>query len=122
MGRNRDNRFEDLRGPQISTEVCLTSDEPRIRAQMETFIGSSQVTSTYVEFAPPWVLSKAIEQEYRDNWYETYVPVNRREMPYNAYIITYLWVYKINKNEEVKRTLKARLVIHGNHDIEKDSI
>lgn len=108
--------------PCIEVEASLTTDEQRVLAQMETVIGNRQVSSNDVQFAPPWLLSRAIEAEYRDNWSEAYIPVHKRDMPRDANIITSHWVFKIKVNEEGTRALKARLVIHGNHDDDKDII
>lgn len=85
-------------------------------------VGSQQVISRKLEFAPQWIQDEAFEEEYSANWTDSYAPVDERDVPNDANIITSRVVYKIKTSEDGFRNLKSRTVPHGNRDDKKDSI
>lgn len=110
--------------PQYNPNIVATlqSDKAKILESMYECIGSQQVIARKLEFAPQWILDEAFEEKYSANWTDSYVPVNERDVPNDANIITSHVVYKIKTSEDGSRKLKSRIVPHGNRDDKKDSI
>ena len=128
-GAHKRSAVDDI-GPYAAR---MSEDRPEIHATLETdrarvletiydCVGSRQVTRNKLEFAPPWILDDAFDTEYKANWSESYTPVEEKDVPRHANIITSHVVYKVKTDEDGTRTLKSRIVPHGNRDDEKDSI
>lgn len=100
----------------------MLSDKGRILDEIHDVIGSQQVSGGKLAFAPPWIIEQAFEKEHQNNWSDAYEQVREKDLPRNANIITSHVVYKIKTDEQGERDLKARIVPHGNRDVEKDSI
>lgn len=103
------------------TEI-LQSDKTRILDEIHKVIGSQQVSGGKLAFAPPWIVEQAFEKEHASNWSDAYELVREKELPRTANVITSHVVYKLKTDETGSRDLKARIVPHGNKDLEKDSI
>lgn len=84
-------------------------------------LGSHQVTRRKLSFSPPWILDKAFHKEYYYNWHDAYESKQGREILPYANIVASHVIYKVKTDEEGVRTLKARIVPHGNRDNEKDN-
>ena len=110
----------DKQQPDITAE--LQTDRDRVLDSIYECVGSRQVTRSKLEFAPPWILDYAFDKEYKSNWVGSYIPVEEKDVPHDANIITSHVVYKIKTAEDGTRTLKSRIVPHGNRDDDKDSI
>ena len=102
--------------------ATLETDRHRVLESIYECVGSKQVTRSKLEFAPSWILDDAFESEYEANWRESYKPVTEKDVPRHANIITSHVVYKIKTSENGTRTLKSRIVPHGNRDDDKDSV
>lgn len=61
-------------------------------------------------------------KEYHSNWHEAYEPRMENTIPTHANTVTCHVVSKVKADEVGSRTLKARIIPHGNHDAEKDDI
>lgn len=105
----------------LSHGTELLSDEQRVLASIEEVIGPSQVTSNKLTFAPAWIIQKSFEKEL-DNWKGVYEVLSDDQVPLNANVIRSHTVFKIKKDEKSVRSLKARIVAHGNEDKEKDTV
>lgn len=111
-----------IANPEMQEERTLSTAEQQVLNYIESLIGKRQVSGGEMEFAPPWILDRAVKQEVDDNWVDAYEPVHRAQLPRNANIISSHFVYKIKTDESGTKKLKARLVIHGNRDDDKDII
>ncbi len=106
--------------PQLYAE--LQSRKQLVLQQIFDEIGTSQVNRKSLEFAPPWILETAFEEEHDGNWKEAYTIVPEKEVPAESNVISSHVVYKIKTSESGERKLKARIVPHGNRDKEKNDI
>ena len=100
----------------------LQSDRQQILKTILDTVGPSSVTRKKLEFAPAWILDEAFEREHRDNWERAYIIIDDKEVPRHANIITSHTIYKIREQEDGSKTLKNRIVPHGNRGREKDNI
>lgn len=100
----------------------LQSDKVHILDEIHNVIGSQQVSVSKLAFAPPWIIEQAFDKEHQSNWSDAYQTVPEKDVLRNANIITSHVVYKIKTDEQGDRELKARIVPHGNRDVEKESI
>ena len=85
-------------------------------------IGKSQVTRNRREFAPPWIVTEAFDKEHSSNWVDAYEEIDGSSLPAHANVISSHVIYKVKTSEDGSRTLKPRIVPHGNRDSEKDEI
>lgn len=107
-------------GKELNT--FLTSSEQVLLEEIENQIGSRQVTKRELEGAPEWLTKKSMDREVDENWASVTEEVTTDDMPDDANILSTHFVFRINKSEQGERTLKARLVVHGNRDEEKDEV
>ena len=107
---------------QDTTGQSLQRDISRDLDRIHEVIGSKQVTATQLTFAPRFILEEALKSEHDSNWTDAYEEVPDHDVPRSANVITSHVVYKLKTDESGDRKLKARIVPHGNHDNEKDSI
>lgn len=100
----------------------LGTSEQLVLRHINEKIGGRQVTEREIEFAPEWLLQKAVVKEYRDNWESAYKKIEWKEIPRDGNIISSHVVYKVKKSETGEQSMKARLVLHGNRDDKKEEI
>lgn len=74
-----------------------------------------------LEFAPPWLLEEAYNEEEK-NWEGVYQSVEESSIPGDANLISIHVAYKIKVIKEDKLKLKARICPHGIRDKDKDGI
>lgn len=67
-------------------------------------------------------MEQAFNKEHESNWSDAYNIVLEKNVPRNSNIITSHVVYKVKTDEQGDREPKARIVPHGNRDLEKDNI
>lgn len=68
-------------------------------------------------------MDNAFNKEYYYNWYDAYTLTLGSNVPPKSDVLASNVVYKMDTNEEVSRSLKVRIVPHGNnHGREKDNI
>ena len=100
----------------------LQSSEQKILEEIRSVIGDRTASESILQFAPRWILQKAIDKElseYRRNIEE----VDIRILPRDANIISSHHFFQIKHDgQEGSLKLKCRLVPHGNPDRDKDSI
>ena len=104
--------------------TSLESNEQELLHKMRDVAGDLPVSESKLQFAPRWILDKAIAKE-KANYKEknAYIPVSIRELPRRANIISSHHFFHIKTDgEEGKLKLKCRLVPHGNRDTEKESV
>jgi hypothetical protein len=100
----------------------LTSDEQAVLANMKEEIGTATVTRRRLEFAPPWILEQAFEEEM-SNWRDTVQPVRMMRADARKHnCVRSHALYKIKEDESGSLKLKCRLVPNGNLDREKDIV
>lgn len=104
----------------ISAE--LQPEREKIMSKFYDVIGSKQVSANKLAFAPPWILEEAFKTEHNSNWAEAYTDVCDHSALRHANVITSHVVYKVKTQEDGSRSLKARIVPHGNRDDEKNDI
>lgn len=75
-----------------------------------------------MDFAPAWIVDEAFQKVHKENSINAYRSVTEDEVPCNANFITSHVVYKLETVEDRTRKLKARIVLHRNRDIEKNSV
>lgn len=102
--------------------TTITRDNTAALEAIHDEIGSKQVSSSQLNFAPPWLVDEALKTEHDANWADAYISVPDNNVPRDANVISSHVVYRIKTDEEGARMLKARIVPHGNHDDEKDDI
>jgi len=100
----------------------LHSNLQEVLKQVHDVVGSREVTMKKLEFAPSWLVESAFNSEYDTNWHDAYLPIDESDAPDDANVITSHVIYKVKTDENDQRKLKARIVPHGNKDLEKDDI
>ena len=109
------------RMPNELRSTLQSNDQQTLREIYHT-IGNRQVTSRDLEFAPAWVIQKAMQKEHRNNWQDAYEEINDKDVPRNSNIISSHALFKIKESEDDSLVMKARFVLHGNRDREKNDI
>ena len=102
----------------------LQSSEQVVLHDMKRVIGDGPVSEFKLQFAPRWIIDKAIADE-KSNYHDAgaYKELHFREIPKGANVITSHHFFQIkNHAEEGRLRLKCRLVPHGNRDREKESV
>lgn len=107
-------------GKELKTLLC--SSEQTLLKDIERQIGTRQVTKRELEGMPDWITKKSMDLEVTENWASVTEEVSAQEMPRDANLLSTHFVFKIKKTEQDERMLKARLVVHGNRDEEKDEV
>ena len=113
--------YRDKDPPDIAGK-SLTRDISAELEKIHEIIGSKQVTAKQLSFAPPFIMDDAFKTEHTSNWLDAYEEVTESDVPRYANVITSHVVYKLKTDEDGTRKMKARLVPHGNHDNEKDTV
>ena len=122
------NLIEDIgETPARKKKECdkpleLESHEQRVLDDIHGILGYEQVNRRKMEFAPPWIVQKEVQEEYQPNWADSYVEVQDKIVPKDANVIGSHVVYKVKVEENNQKRLKARLCPHGNHDDEKNNV
>lgn len=106
----------------LTQETSLKRDTSRELEEIHQIIGSKQVSAGKLNFAPPWILQDALKSEHDSNWADAYEEVEDAQVARNANVISSHVVYKIKTDESGVRSMKARIVPHGNHDDEKNDV
>lgn len=112
---------EDKAYGRDATKI-LTSNEQIVLKKIHEKIGNKQVTTREIEFAPSWVLHNAMEREHHNNWIGAYKEVPDSYVPRGANVISSHTLFKVKSHEEDRLEMKARFVLHGNRDKQKDDI
>lgn len=107
--------------PEPAGEV-LESDKSKILQDLYNRVGTKQVTASELAWAPSWLLDEAIEAEHMANWTDVYEVVDINALPDRANVISSHYVFKIKDEIGKPLRLKARLVLHGNRDVDKDNV
>ena len=100
----------------------LESCEQDILKQIRNVIGDKAVSESKLQFAPRWIIDKAIENE-KNNYKSSIEPVCRFNLPGNANVVSshHFFVVKFD-GESGKLKLRCRVVPHGNRDQLKDDL
>ena len=77
----------------------LESHEQRVLDDTHGILGSEQVNRRKMECAPPWIVQKAVQEEYQSNWTDSYVEVQDTDVPKDSNVIGSHVVYKVNVEE-----------------------
>lgn len=108
----------DMVDDRKDLKEILCSSEQAILREIEDRIGPRQVNERDLEGAPDWLIRKAMDKEVSENWSSVTEEVGGIGLPNDANILSTHFVFKIKKDENGNRTLKARLVENGNRDDE----
>lgn len=100
----------------------LQSNEKAILHDIYANIGPRQVSSSALAFAPSWVVEKAMNDEHDKNWKDAYEEANERDLAEDANIVSSHSIFKVKKDDLGNMKLKGRIVIHGNHDADRDKV
>lgn len=100
----------------------LQLNEKAILQKVHAQIGTSQVTTSALAFAPPWMTEKSMTKEYQDNWKDAYEEVNELDLPEYANIIYSHDVFMVKKDEQGNIKIKGRIVVHRNRDKDRDKV
>lgn len=102
----------------------LESSEQKLLERLESQTGARQITRSELGDMPEWLVKASMDKEVTENWMHVTEEVGVGDMPQDANLLSTHFVFKIKKDEEGERKLKARLVVHGNKDneIRKDAI
>ena len=109
---------------ESTSPICgqtLRSDEQRILAELYCKYGNEQYTKSRAPDIPEWLYVKALDEEMA-NWTGHYRPRQISEIEPGSNLVGSHVVYRIKKNDDDSYRFKARLVVHGNEDVEKDEI
>lgn len=98
------------------TPPTVKSEKTRILEDIYENVGSHQVSRGKLDNAPPWILDQSFDKEITSNWIDTIDVVHERSVPKTANVISSHCVYKIKTQEDGCRSLKSRIVPHGNRD------
>ena len=115
---------KDIGNAQVSDSVTLgplRSDKDLELAKVYEVIGHATVMRRDLEFAPPWLIDEAYNEEEK-NWDGVYQSVEEVSVPRDANVISSHVAYKIKVTEHDKLRLKARICPLGNLDKDKDGI
>lgn len=74
--------------------------EASILYYMREMIGSGQVTSSEIHFAPLWTIEKSTNAEYDQTWTDAYEEVMESDLPKDANVISSYVVFKIKTTPE----------------------
>ena len=100
----------------------LQSSEQKVLREIKDVIGVRTASEHSLQFAPQWILQKAIDNE-RDEYRKHVNEVDIRTLPRDANIISSHHFFQVKHDgHEDSLKLKCRLVLHGNRDKHKDSI
>lgn len=102
--------------------AVLTSSEQKLLEKLESQVGARQITRSELGDMPEWLAKRSMDREIAENWVQVTEEVEAALMPVDANLLSTHFVFKIKKSENGERNLKARLVVHGNRDDEKDDV
>ena len=118
--RYRDSLTADQEAcPANNTEMA--SQKTAILAKLYKKYNSEQFTKQKAPDIPEWLYIEAVASELQ-NWKSQYEHVKLADVPADANVIGSHLVYRIKKDEKGQFRFKARLVVHGNEDEQKDAI
>ena len=104
--------------------ASLESSKQEILRHIRDVVGDQPVSESKLQFAPRWILDKAIAKEkanYKDK--DAYVSMAIRSLPRRSNVISSHHFFHVKTDgEEGRLKLKCRLVLHGNRDSDKDSV
>lgn len=104
---------------RMDLNVLMVSSEQSFMGEIEDQIGPRQVTRKDMESAPDWLIRREMKKEITENWYNITEEVGGDEFPNVENIQSSHFVFKIEKTEDVRRTLKERLRVPRNGDVAK---
>lgn len=107
--------------PDSLSGLTLDSDEQTVLATLYEKYGADQFTKNKAPEIPEWLYFKALDAEL-DNWKGHYEHTKLCDIPPGANVVGSHVVYRIKKDEQEAFKFKARLVVHGNEDLQKDDI
>ena len=99
----------------------LSSIEQQVLASVYSKHGAEQFTKGKGSDVPDWLYAKALTEELA-NWRGHYEQCHISDIPPGAKVIGSHVVYRLKKTDAGDYKFKARLVVHGNEDIDKKSI
>ena len=99
----------------------LQSNQQSVLEKLYNVHGSEQFTKGSRQDIPEWLYTKAIREEL-NNWDGHYDSHNITEIPPDSNVVGSHLVYRFKQNDEGTYKFKARLVVHGNEDLEKEEI
>lgn len=102
--------------------VTLESQKQSLLENIKSKIGQRQVTSSELEFAPPWLLNDALQAELEANWNGAYIETPASTVDKNANVFSSHVVYKVKDGDDGQLKLKGRLVLHGNRDKDRFAV
>ena len=114
------NRLSHRSCPQASGKT-LSSLEQEVLATVHAKHGTEQFTKSQGRDVPEWLYDKALQQEM-ENWRGQYSPCPVGDVPPGSNIVGSHVVYRVKVSDTGEFKFKARLVVHGNEDAEKDNI
>ena len=111
-------------------KLCLTSTmagstlksiEPDVLSAVYEAHGTEQFTKRKGPDVPDWLYSKALEEELT-NWKGQYEPCGITDIPPGSNIVGSHVVYRVKQDDNSALKFKARLVVHGNEDVQKNDV
>ncbi len=100
----------------------LESSEQEVLKQIRKVIGDKAVSEKKLQFAPRWIIDKAIDAE-KMNYKASVEPICRLKLPRDSNIVSshHFFVVKFD-GESGKLKLRCRVVPHGNRDQLKNEL
>ena len=92
--------------------------EQMLLQQIQAAIGDSDVSLTQLQWAPTWLLDKAVTIE-KENYLKACKPIKLLDLPPRSNVISSHHFISIKKTSDGNLKLKCRMVPHGNRDREK---
>jgi hypothetical protein len=107
--------------PVPAATLDLQQTEQVLLQQIQAAIGDSDVSVTQLQWAPTWILEKAVNAE-KYNYLKACLPIKLLELPPRSNIIYSHHIFSIKKVSDGNLNLKCRIVPHGNRDREKTGL
>ena len=92
--------------------------EQMLLQQIQAAIGDSDVSLTQLQWAPTWLLDKAVTIE-KENYLKACRPIKLLDLLPRSNVISSHHFFSIKKKSDGNHKLKCRMVPHGNRDREK---
>ena len=99
----------------------LESEKQAVLGKLYRKYGNEQFTKGKAPDIPEWLYTSALEEEM-SNWKGHYRVCQAGELQPGSNVIGSHFVYRIKQKDDSTYKFKARLVVHGNEDAEKDDI
>ena len=98
----------------------MESSEQEILRGIKDVIGLQPVTLSQIQFAPQWIVKKAIQKELENYTYKkAFEEIEISELPRYANLISSHCFFQVKYDGVENIKLKCRLVPHGNRDKQK---